>query len=76
MDADILKSILSRFYRKMGLEKRKVILFSDFANCYALKHCFKKCGFDVWDMSYINEEIDIEFKYLFTRISSETTINE
>ena len=33
----------------------------------------KKCGFDVGDMSVINEEIDSEFQELFAQISSETT---
>ena len=41
-----------------------------------IKQCFKKCGFDVEDMSIINEEIDTEFHKLFAQISSETTIDE
>ena len=41
-----------------------------------IKQCFKKCGFDVEDMSIINEEIDTEFHKLFAQISSETTFDE
>ena len=37
---------------------------------------FKKCGFDVRDMSIINEEIDTEFQELFAQLSSETTLGE
>ena len=40
-----------------------------------LKHCFKKCGFDVVNTSVVNEEIDTEFQELFAQISDETTID-
>ena len=40
------------------------------------KHCFKKCGFDVGNISVVNEEIDTEFQQLFSQISDETTIDE
>ena len=41
-----------------------------------IKHCFKKCGFDVGNVSVINEEIDNEFQELFAQISSEATLDE
>ena len=41
-----------------------------------IKHCFKKCGFDVGNTSVVNEVIDTEFQELFAQISDETTIDE
>ena len=40
------------------------------------KQWFKKCGFDVGDMSIVNEEIGTEFQELFEQIYSETTLDE
>ena len=36
-----------------------------------IKHCFKKCGFDVGNTSVVNEEIDTEFQELLAQISDE-----
>ena len=41
-----------------------------------IKHCFKKCDFDVGNTSVVNEDIDIEFQELFVQSSDETTIDE
>ena len=41
-----------------------------------IKHCFKKCGFDVGNTSAGNEKIDVEFQELFAQISDEITIDE
>ena len=41
-----------------------------------IRHCFKKCGFDVGNTSVVNEEFDTEFQKLFAQISDETTIDE
>ena len=41
-----------------------------------IKHCFKKCGFDVENTSFVNEEVDTEFQEIFAQISDETTIDE
>ena len=41
-----------------------------------IKHCFKKCDFDVGNTSVVNEEIDTEFQELFVQSSDETTIDE
>ena len=41
-----------------------------------IKQCFKKCGFEVGDISVINKEMNTEFQELFVQMSSETTPNE
>ena len=41
-----------------------------------IKHCFKKCGFDVGKTSVVNEEIDTEFQELLSQISDETTVDK
>ena len=41
-----------------------------------IKHCFKKCGFDVGNASVVDEEIVAEFQELFAQIFDETTIDE
>ena len=41
-----------------------------------IKQCFRKCGFDVGNMSTINQEIDTEFQEFFLRISSESKPDE
>ena len=41
-----------------------------------IKHCFKKCRFNVRNTSVVNEKIDIEFPELFVQSSDETTIDD
>ena len=41
-----------------------------------IKHCFKKCGFNVGNTSVVNEEIHTEFQELFAQISDENAIEE
>ena len=43
---------------------------------HTIKQCFKKCGFDVGDISIRNKEKRLEFQELFVQISSEITLDK